>query len=268
MVSEFNLASMAMLSPSKGAGILAALFLCASMASAGNGNSKEHWTYQAGTSSKFGPANWADLSDDYATCRTGKRQSPIDIRTTQQNNAPSMRVDYHVSPLLVKNDGKTVRVRFNQGSSFSLGKDRHRLEQFHFHLPAGDKIHGEEFDLGLHFIHMRQDGHLVVVVALFRQGAENPALQSFMPHMPKIKGEEKRQSAILIDPAQFLPSSLAYYSYEGSTTAPPCTEGVTWIVLQQIQELSALQLKQLQSFIAPNARPTQALNGRRVNAVP
>ncbi len=37
---------------------------------------KTHWTYDGPTGSE----HWGDLDPDYATCKTGREQSPIDIR--------------------------------------------------------------------------------------------------------------------------------------------------------------------------------------------
>ena len=61
-----------------------------------------------------------------------------------------------------------------------------------------------------------------------------------------------------------LPASKAYYAYDGSLTAPPCTEGVRWIVMKQPLELSAAQLARLSRLFPNNARPVQALHGRVV----
>ena len=34
-----------------------------------------------------------------------------------------------------------------------------------------------------------------------------------------------------------------YYSYEGSLTTPPCTEGVQWVVLDQVVEVTKADLE-------------------------
>ena len=33
-----------------------------------------------------------------------------------------------------------------------------------------------------------------------------------------------------------------FYTYKGSLTTPPCTEGLRWVVLKDIQPISAAQL--------------------------
>ena len=38
-------------------------------------------------------------------------------------------------------------------------------------------------------------------------------------------------------------SDASYYSYEGSLTSPPCTEGVQWVVLDQVVEVTKADLE-------------------------
>jgi carbonic anhydrase len=48
---------------------------------------KTHWSYE-GVS---GPEHWGDLDPDYAACKAGKEQSPIDIRNAEKAELPALR---------------------------------------------------------------------------------------------------------------------------------------------------------------------------------
>lgn len=48
----------------------------------------------------------------------------------------------------------------------------------------------------------------------------------------------------------FLTNSVdteAFWSFDGSLTTPPCTEGIKWTVLKQIQSISPTQLARFTS---------------------
>jgi carbonic anhydrase len=67
---------------------------------------------------------------------------------------------------------------------------------------------------------------------------------------------------VSVNAAQLLPKNHAYYTFPGSLTTPPCSEGVTWFVLVNPNELSGEQIARFGRIYSGNARPTQALNGR------
>ncbi len=74
------------------------------------------------------------------------------------------------------------------------------------------------------------------------------------------------QLAILNRPLDInvlLPKQFNFYRFSGSLTTPPCSEGVTWLVLDQPVNVSAEQIHQFQSVVHHNNnRPIQPLNGR------
>jgi carbonic anhydrase len=70
-----------------------------------------------------------------------------------------------------------------------------------------------------------------------------------------------------INPLFLLPSERGYYTYVGSLTEPPCTEGVDWFVLAEPVEVDASYIQSFVQTVGTNARPVQPLNGRGVLAV-
>jgi carbonic anhydrase len=72
-------------------------------------------------------------------------------------------------------------------------------------------------------------------------------------------------SGVELNPASMLPQDTSsYYKYAGSQTAPPCHEGVTWIVLKSPVTLSVKQISAFAKLYPHDARPIQPLNGRIV----
>lgn len=194
-------------------------------------------------------------------CESGQQQSPVDIAASQRQALPALRFDYRAGPARVQRDGHTVRLRVAAGSRLLIGGQPYALQQLHFHLPGGDRLRGEDFPMAMHLLHKSRSGQLLALVLWFRLGAEHPALAGLLPDLPA-QGEAERRLAL--DAAALLPDERGYFAYTGSLTAPPCTEGVQWLLLRQPQTLSAAQLQRLAGLIAPNAREVQPLNGRVV----
>ena len=61
-----------------------------------------------------------------------------------------------------------------------------------------------------------------------------------------------------------LPVSHRTYRYRGSLTTPPCSEGVSWLVLVESIELSAEQIAAFTALFSGNNRPAQPLGERTI----
>jgi carbonic anhydrase len=61
-----------------------------------------------------------------------------------------------------------------------------------------------------------------------------------------------------------LPIRKAYYSYEGSLTTPPCSEGVKWNIFVEPMTISEEQIEAFEKFYQVDARPLQPINNRKV----
>jgi len=60
--------------------------------------------------------------------------------------------------------------------------------------------------------------------------------------LPDFSHQEGTIPGVEIDPAGLLPKDVSYYTYMGSVTAPPCTEGVQWFVLKTPVDISPEQI--------------------------
>jgi carbonic anhydrase len=223
-----------------------------------------HWTYKG----ESGPGHWGDLDEKFEACRLGTHQSPIDIRDKDavKSALPAIEFDYHASPLSIVDNGHTIQVNYAPGSGITVNGKRYELVQFHFHKPSEERLNGKAYPMVAHLVHRASDGSLAVVGVLLKQGARQPALAKVFDHLPRKAGEEVVVANTEIDVNALLPKSRAYYTFAGSLTTPPCSEGVTWFVLKQPSSISSAQLAQFGRRYAMNARPVQPLNGRTVQA--
>jgi len=206
----------------------------------------------------------APLSCLASTCDTGRLQSPINIASTQKQKLPALEFNYLSSPLVLANDGHTLRVRLNKRSQLKLGKQIYSLSQVHFHTPAGDQIAGETFPMGAHFLHKSSSGQLLALVVLFRLGDSNKTFDTLLSNIPKQVGPNQAIKNTSINVNDLLPTSKGYYRFMGSLTATPCTEGVEWVVLKEPIAISAEQLMIYKKSFSDNARAPQPVNQRPI----
>lgn len=228
---------------------------------------KTPWSYRG----PDGPDHWGDLDPAYAACKSGREQSPIDIRTAQKAQLPALRFEYLTAPLkYLINNGYTVRVNYHapiSGGFLIAGDKRYQLTQFHFHRPSEELIHGKPYDMVIHLMHESSDGQTAGVAVLLTAGKPNAAIQQLWNRMPLTKGDEHEIPGVQLNPQGLVPGDLSYYTYTGSLTAPPCDEGVTWIVLKTPVEISPDQIKAFARLYPHDVRPIQPLNGRVVKEV-
>lgn len=221
-----------------------------------------HWEYKG----KAGTAHWSELEHDFASCKMGKQQSPIDIRGAKAGAVAPIDFKYTAGAAEIVNNGHTVQVNLAAGGSIDLSSGHYNLVQFHFHTPSEEMINGKHYPLVAHLVHKNDAGELAVVAVLFKQGKENPALKQVFGELPAAAGDKHPLEGDF-DVNAFLPAKRSYYAYMGSLTTPPCSEGVHWQILKQPVEISNKQLSAFRKLYRMNARPVQPLNGRVVEVV-
>lgn len=218
-----------------------------------------HWEYEG----EAGPANWHKLDANFTTCAKGERQSPIDIRDGLRLDVPPIQFSYSPSLFRIVDNGHTIQVAVGGSSIQVIGKT-YELVQFHFHRPSEERVNGQTYDMVAHLVHKSADGKLAVVAVLLEIGKPNPVIKTLWDHLPLEKNDEVASPTAVIDINQLLPENRGYYTYMGSLTTPPCTEGVTWLVLKQPVSISTEQMSIFARLYRNNARPIQPSNGRLI----
>lgn len=218
-----------------------------------------HWSY-AGA---YGPQAWGAIKPEFSLCANGTRQSPIDIRDGIGVELPPVDFDYRESAFGVVDNGHTVQVNLARGNSIGVMGRRYDLLQFHFHRPSEERVDGRAYDMVVHLVHKDPEGRLAVVAVLISQGRSHPLVQQVWNNLPLEKNEELRAGETM-DLNALLPPSRAYFTYMGSLTTPPCSEGVLWMVMKQPVELSPQQIGIFARLYPMNARPIQPVAGRMI----
>ena len=139
-----------------------------------------------------------------------------------------------------------------------------------FHAPSEHTIDGKQFDLEMHFTHRNENGEIGSIISFLFDQLEGADYQN--QFLETLWADEEQLSVNLYKYFRNV-DFTEYWNYEGSLTAPPCTEGVLWTVVKDIQPIDAEQLERFTSLWAGNSswakgngnnRSVQSLNERTI----
>jgi carbonic anhydrase len=245
---------------------LASLSLALATLAAGqiNAQTTTNWDYEG----KRGALNWGKLAPDFKACSKGRDQSPIDIRGARLNKAlQPIEFHYIAGPVTLENDGHTVMAHVDPGSYMVAGGVRYELVEFDFHHPSEVTVKGKFSDMEVHLMHKSADGKLAVLAVRLVEDVGNPnaVLATLWQHLPT-KASATEKVSEMVNPGGLLPADRGYWTYDGSLSTPPCTEGVRWFVFEQEMGVSRDQVRAFSSLFKVNTRPMQETHGRRIEA--
>jgi len=222
-----------------------------------------HAAVQWGYEGPGAPEAWSRLRPENALCAKGTRQSPIDIQAGIRVQLDPIAFDYKAGPYRVVDNGHTIQVNVAPGSAIEVNGRRYELQQFHFHRPSEERVDGKRFEMVAHLVHRDAEGRLAVVAVLLEPGAAQGVVQAVWNHLPLEKGDEVAVRAPL-DPTALLPEERSYFTYMGSLTTPPCSQGVLWMVMKRPVAVSPEQIGIFARLYPMNARPIQPASGRLI----
>jgi len=214
-----------------------------------------HWDY-----GQHGPSHWGDFGKE---CSIGKAQSPIDIvsgTTTKMAPSSEIKIEENVSAKFkIIDNGHAIQAMIENGGTITRDGVDYHLVQFHYHGKSEEKINGTQYDLVAHMVHKSATGGLLVVGVLYEEGKEaSDMLQKIITNLNR---------SGTMNPSLVYPKDTEhYYHYKGSLTTPPCSEGVQWYIMKEVQSATKEQIEAMRKYYSKNYRPVQPLNGRIVES--
>ena len=220
------------------------------------------WSYDG----ENGPQNWARLKPEYSLCGSGRRQSPINIDedSTLQGPAEPIQYNYQPSRATVVNDGHTILVNVEGANTMVVRGSTYRLVALDFHAPSEMQFNYKVYPMSVNLVHRNDEGQLAILSVMLETGNANPLVDKVWTYLPLDTADRVRMPGDLLNVNEILPADQRYYQFLGSTTTPPCAEGVLWIVIKQPLQVSSAQYRLFTQLFPMNARPLQTLYGRPV----
>lgn len=220
-------------------------------------------------------------------CQLGGLQSPINIqaRNTQQCETDQCQLSFNYNPTthlkIVRNRSlPSLVVIPDSGQSYVTYKNTvYELQSISFYRPALHKLNSRPIDgasMEIVLNHQSNDKMLCIGVPI-RKGGTGPGSSRAYPFFKELttlldsmgQGAMELNESVpmsIMNPWSILPRNMAFYEYTGSTVQPPCSEGVTWIVMENSVRISSSHYTSIKAaiFNQINSRQLQRTNGRSI----
>ncbi|KAK7532060.1 carbonic anhydrase [Phyllosticta citribraziliensis] len=215
--------------------------------------------------------HWETVNASYETCHTGTQQSPINIGLDQvlssQHKPDLKNIHGNFSGHFYNNGyGPAFTLDHDEGVYTTLPSIKYDdveayLTGWHIHNPSEHTIGGHRSKGEIHFVFADAKGKYKAVLGI-RIDPSASASSPFFDQMPELIhfNETDVQLSTTLDLGLALDQVNDFndfWTYKGSLTTPPCTEGVRWFVASPILLTSIDQMKQLIRACTYSARPEQ-----------
>jgi len=232
------------------------------------------WAYEASY-------DWGRLSEDFHLCQDGSQQSPVPLLLTQGlslNHIPTFHYPNATAGEFFNwGYGPAMTFAHPEGNYTSLpsvtfeenGKNETvYMTGWHIHSPADHSVQGDRSKSELHFVHVNATGapRAVLGFRIDPGNQESPFFQS-LPTLISFRNQTARVNAT-INPNMALDEVKRFdefWTYRGSLTSPPCTQGIRWFIARNTLFLDVDQMSELLRNSHYSARAEQRVWRHQIN---
>lgn len=211
------------------------------------------------------------IHKDYTNCQIGTKQAPIPLMLTQglsQNHIPTFNYGTPVAgnifnwehgPAFTANTNSTP---LSSSPSFTFDNETVYFKGWHIHSPADHSIQGHRTTAELHLVHANAKGKERAVVAIFIDPGNTDsafAAQFISAPVPNfdstttVATESMDLKLAIAEAGDF----REFWTYDGSLTSPPCTEGIRFFVSRSVMTVGNAQMQEILKVSTFSARTEQ-----------
>ncbi|KAK9242687.1 alpha carbonic anhydrase, partial [Lipomyces tetrasporus] len=213
-----------------------------------------------------GPINWHAISPENWLCASGTLQSPINIDQSVPMMPPGfVTINIPVQEnVKFENLGTTVEVVMT--GETTVGNQTFTMKQFHFHTPSEHRINNEHFPVEVHMVHEAAGSQIAVISMIAQVSAVSTApLDIVISNVNAIPNPGMTTTIPILELSQMVQviNQMAFFSYTGSLTTPPCTEGINFLVSSRVIPLQVDMYNGLKAVVGTNNRHIQNTAGKQ-----
>lgn len=214
----------------------------------------------------------------YELCQTGTQQSPIALslkyglsighqyKFDYPNSTNGSFYNWGFGPAF--DLPRPPKDDYTKNPSFTFDNTTVYLKGWHIHSPSEHSVGGEFARAEMHFVHVDAEGHAKAVLGFRIDASEKE--NAFFAQLPDPVRWNDTETRI---PANInLKAALAsvynfneFWTYRGSLTSPPCTEGIRWFVAKQVMYTSVKQMRKILGASTYSSRVTQKVWQHRIH---
>jgi carbonic anhydrase len=206
-------------------------------------------------------------------CQSGKYQSPISIKSNQALSCKGnceLFFYYRSSTCTILNNSNELILDYDTGSYIIYNSIVYELDKISFSIPSSHRIDSSDYPMEVFLYHKSMDFGKILIISVFLDVNDSSSiskhfLDMLINNLPQNSGEEKtfntpRDWNIF----NIVPESKAFYTYNGSLPHTPCTEKVTWIIMDTPVNISNSVYSNIKSVIGKNSRRIQKKYSRKI----
>ncbi|KAL8907493.1 MAG: hypothetical protein Q9171_005835 [Xanthocarpia ochracea] len=235
------------------------------------------------------PNDWGSIRPAYAVCQNGTQQSPIPLSLangTSQYHTPTFEnYDRNVTGNWTNwGYGPAFNLEHPPGEYTSLPSMRWDnqtgyLEGWHTHAPGEHSVDGDRARAEMHLVHVDAQGNELAVLGIMLDPGTSSLpffaqLPALVPYVTTVRGQNPtRVPEVVPDVSMNMGLALdavdrvsEFWTYRGSLTSPPCTEGLRWFVARSVALTSVDQMRSLLGASRYSARQEQEVWLHDVNS--